>query len=85
MEKVKLLNKGTIELPKYLREKLRLERDTEFDLFFDSDTIYLKRVFKSIKEKPFREIARPFREMAEKEKLKREDISEEIKQQRKRG
>jgi AbrB family looped-hinge helix DNA binding protein len=85
MEKVKLLDKGVIELPKYVRDKFRLEKGAEFDLFFDSDTIYLKRVFKSVKEKSFREIARPFREMAEKERLKREDITEEIKQQRKRG
>ena len=85
MEKVKLLDKGIIELPKYVRDKFRLERGAEFDLFFDPDTIYLKRVFKSVKEKSFREIARPFREMAEKDRLKREDIAEEINQQRKRG
>ncbi len=78
MEKIKLLDKRTIELPKYLCEKFRLEKGTEFDLFFDNDTIYLKRVFKSIKEKSFREIANPFREMAERQKLKREDVAEEI-------
>ena len=85
MEKVRLLDKGIIELPKRVRDKFRLEKGEEFDLFFDYDTIYLKRVFKSLKDKSFREVARPFREMAKKEKLKTIDVSEEINNYRKRG
>lgn len=85
MEKVKLLDKGIIELPKKIREKFRLEEGTEFDLVFDSETIYLKRVFKSLKDKSFSEVARPFREMAKKEKISAEDVSKEIKKYRKKG
>jgi AbrB family looped-hinge helix DNA binding protein len=85
MEKVKLLDKGIIELPKRVREKFRLEKGMEFDLFVDSETIYLKRVFKSLKDVPFSEVAKPFREMAKKEKLKPEDVSEEIRRYRKKG
>jgi AbrB family looped-hinge helix DNA binding protein len=84
MEKVKLLEKGIIELPKNVRKRFGLERGTEFDLFVDADTIYLKRVFKSLKDETFREIAKPFREMAKKEKLKEEDVAEEIKKYRKK-
>jgi bifunctional DNA-binding transcriptional regulator/antitoxin component of YhaV-PrlF toxin-antitoxin module len=85
MEKVKLLDKGVIELPIKVRKKFRLEKGMEFDLFFDSETIYLKRIFKSIKDKTFKEVSRPFREMAKKEKLKAEDVAEEIKKYRKKG
>jgi|GEM_PF-2173058 len=85
MEKVKLLDKGIIELPRKVREKFGLEKGTEFDLFFDSETIYLKRVFKSLKEKPFSEVVRPFREMAKKEKLRSIDVAEEINKYRKKG
>ncbi len=84
MEKVKLLDKGIIELPKNICEKFKLKQGMEFDLFFDSETIYLKRVFKSLKDKPFSEVARPFREMAKKEKLKTEDVAEEISKYRKK-
>jgi len=85
MEKVKLLDKGSIELPKNLLEKFRLEKGMEFDLFFDSDTIYLKRVFKSLKDETFIEVARPFREMAKKQDLKAQDITKEIEKYRKEG
>lgn len=85
MEKVKLLDKGIIELPTKVRKKFKLEKGMEFDLFFDSETIYLKRIFKSIKDKTFNEVARPFREMARKEKLKTEDVAEEIRKYRKKG
>ncbi len=84
MEKVKLLDKGIIELPKNIREKFKLEKGMEFDLFFDSETIYLKRIFKSLKDKPFSEVAMPFREMAKKEKLTTEDVTMEIQQYRKK-
>ncbi len=53
MEKVKLLNKGNIELPRNLLEKFRLEEGMEFALFFDSNTIYLKRVLKSLEDETF--------------------------------
>ena len=82
MEKVKLLDKGVIELPEKVLEKFKLEKGMEFDIFVDSETIYLKRVFKSLKDIPFREVAKPFREMAKKEKLKSEDIAEEIRRYR---
>jgi len=82
MEKVKLLDKGVIELPEKVLEKFKLEKGMEFDIFVDSETIYLKRVFKSLKDIPFREVAKPFREMAKKEKLKSEDIVEEIRKYR---
>ena len=82
MEKVKLLDKGVIELPEKVLEKFKLEKGMEFDIFADSETIYLKRVFKSLKDIPFREVAKPFREMAKKEKLKSEDIAEEIRRYR---
>jgi hypothetical protein len=72
-------------LPKSVCEKFGLERSMEFDLFFDSDTIYLKRVFKSLKDVPFREVAKPFREMAKKEKLKPEVVAEEIRRYREKG
>lgn len=85
MEKVKLQDKGIIELPRKVREKFGVEEGMEFDLFFDSETIYLKRVFKSLKDKSFNEIVRPFREMAKKEKLKAIDVAEEIKKYRKKG
>ncbi|MGP8329882.1 MAG: hypothetical protein ACT6FF_06150 [Methanosarcinaceae archaeon] len=85
MEKIKLLDKGNIELPKNVLETFRFEKGMEFNLFFDSDTIYLKRIYKSLKGKTFGEIARPFREMAKKEKLKPEDVAEEIKKYRKKG
>lgn len=85
MEKVKLSNRGVIELPKRVREKFGLERGMEFDLFFDSDTIYLKRIFKSLKDVPFREVAKPFREVAKKEKLKPEVVAEEIRRYREKG
>ena len=85
MEKVKLLDKGNIELPKNLLEKFRLEKGMEFDLFFDSDTIYLKRVFKSLKDESFSEVARPFREMAKKQDLKAQDVAKEIEKYRKEG
>ena len=39
MEKIKLLDKGNIELPKNILEKFRFEKGMEFNLFFDSDTI----------------------------------------------
>lgn len=83
MEKVKLLDKGIIELPAKIIEKFKLEKGMEFDLFSDSETLYLKRVFKSLKEKSFHEVARPFREMAKGEKLKTSDVTEEIKRYRK--
>jgi len=85
MEKVILQDKGTIEFPKNVLEKFRLEKGMEFDLFFDSDTIYLKRIFKSLKDETFSEVARPFREMAKKQKLKAQDVAEEIKEYRKKG
>lgn len=84
MEKVKLLDERTIRLPEEVQKRFELARGTEFGLFFDSETIYLKRVFKPVKEIPFREMAKPFREMAKKERLKREDVADQIKQQRKR-
>lgn len=85
MEKIKLLDKGNIELPKNLLETFRFEKGMEFNLFFDSDTIYLKRIYKSLKDETFGEVARPFKEMAKKEKLKPEDVAEEIKKYRKKG
>ena len=85
MEKVILMDKGNIELPKNLLEKFRLEKGMEFDLFFDSDTIYLKRVFKSLKDVTFSEVARPFREMAKKKDLKAQDVTKEIEKYRKKG
>ena len=85
MEKVKLLDKGNIELPKNLLEKFGLEKGMEFDLFFDSDTIYLKRVFKSLKDETFSEVAKPFREMAKKKDLKVQDVAKEIEKYRKKG
>lgn len=85
MEKVKLLDKGIIELPQKMREKFKLEKGMEFNLFFDSDTIYLKKVYKSLKDETFSGVARPFREMAKKEKLRGEDVTEEIKKYRRKG
>ena len=85
MEKVKLQEKGIIELPRKFREKFGVEEGMEFDLFFDSETIYLKRVFKSLEDKSFSEVARSLREMAKKEKLKAADVDEEIKEYRKKG
>ena len=63
----------------------KFKKGMEFNLFFDSDTIYLKRIYKSLKDETFGEVARPFREMAKKEKLKPEDVAEEIKKYRKKG
>ena len=85
MEKIKLSDRGVIELPKNIRDKFGLEKGMEFNLYIDADTIYLKRVFKSLKEKSFREIATPFREMAKKEKLRDIDVSEEIRRYRQKG
>jgi bifunctional DNA-binding transcriptional regulator/antitoxin component of YhaV-PrlF toxin-antitoxin module len=85
MEKVKLLDKGTIELPEKVCKIFGLEKGAEFDLFFDSETIYLKRVFKSLKDMSLREVTAPFREMAKKEGLKAEDVTKEIKKYRARG
>lgn len=82
MEKVKLQDKGIIALPNRVRRKFGLEKGMEFDLFIDADTIYLKRVFTSLKKEPFREIAAPFREMSKKEKLKPADVIEEIRKYR---
>jgi bifunctional DNA-binding transcriptional regulator/antitoxin component of YhaV-PrlF toxin-antitoxin module len=84
MEKVKLQDKGIIELPEKVLEKFKLERGMEFDLFVDSETIYLKRVFKSLKDVSFGKVAKPFREMAKREKLKPEDVAEEIRRYRKK-
>ncbi len=84
MEKVKLLDRGVIELPEKVRKRFGLEKGAEFDLFFDSETIYLKRVFKSLKDMSLREVAAPFRAMAKKEGLKVEDVTEEIKKYRKK-
>ena len=39
MEKVKLLDKGIIELPEKVCKRFGLEKGTEFDIFFDSDTL----------------------------------------------
>ena len=85
MEKIKLSDRGVIELPKNIRDKFGLEKGMEFNLYFDSDTIYLKRVFKSLKEKSFREVASVFREMAKKEKLRDVDVTEEIRRYRRKG
>lgn len=85
MEKAKMLDKGIIELPEKVCEKFGLEKGMEFDLFFDSETIYLKRIFKSLKDKTFSEVASPFREMAKKKQLKVEDVTEEIKKYREKG
>lgn len=85
MEKVKLLDRGVIELPEKICKRFGLEKGIEFDLFFDSETIYLKRVFKPLKDMTFREVAAPFREMAKKEKWKAEDVTKEIKKYRKKG
>jgi len=85
MEKIKLLDRGVIELPKNIRDKFGLEKGMEFNLYFDSDTLYLKRVFKSLKEKSFREVAGAFREMAKKEKLRDVDVTEEIRRYRRKG
>jgi hypothetical protein len=84
MEKVKLLDKSTIELPEKVCKMFGLEKGAEFDLFFDSETIYLKRVFKSLKDMSLREVTAPFREMAKKEGLMVEDVTEEIKKYRKK-
>jgi len=85
MEKVKLLNKGNIELPRNLLEKFRLEEGMEFALFFDSNTIYLKRMLKSLEDETFSEVARPFRKMAKEKRLKVQDIAKEIENYRKEG
>jgi len=85
MEKIKLSDRGVIELPKNIRDKFGIEKGMEFNLYFDSDTIYLKRVFKSLKEKSFREVASAFREMAKKEKLSDADVTEEIRRYRRKG
>jgi len=85
MQKVKLMNKGNIELPKNVLERFGLEKGAEFDLFFDFDTIYLKRIFKSLKDETFSEVARPFREMVKKEEIKAEDVAEEIEKYRNKG
>ncbi len=85
MQKVKLMNKGNIELPKNVLERFGLEKGAEFDLFFDFDTIYLKRIFKSLKDETFSEVAKPFREMAKKEEIKAEDVAEEIEKYRNKG
>jgi AbrB family looped-hinge helix DNA binding protein len=82
VEKVKLQDNGIIALPNKVRRKFGLEKGMEFDLFIDADTIYLKRVFTSLREEPFVEIAAPFREMAKKEKLRPSDVIEEIKKYR---
>jgi hypothetical protein len=37
VEKIKLLDKGNIELPKNVLETFRFEKGMEFNLFFDSD------------------------------------------------
>ena len=85
MEKVRLKEKGIIELPKNMQEKFGLEKDTEFDVFFDGETIYLKRVYKSLKDVPFGEVAKPFREMSKKQEMKPATVSEEIREYRKKG
>jgi bifunctional DNA-binding transcriptional regulator/antitoxin component of YhaV-PrlF toxin-antitoxin module len=85
MEKVRLKEKGIIELPKNMQEKFGLEKDTEFDVFFDGETIYLKRVHKSLKDVPFGEVAKPFREMSKKQEMKPATVSEEIREYRKKG
>ena len=85
MEKVTLLDKGVIELPGKVLKKFKLKKGMEFDVFIDSETIYLKRVFKTLKEVPFGEVAKSFREMTKKEKLKPEDVAEEIRKYRKKG
>ena len=85
MEKIKLSDRGVIELPKDICDKFGLEKGMEFNLYFDSDTLYLKRVFKSLKEKSFREVASAFREMAKKEKLRDVDVTEEIRRYRRKG
>jgi len=85
MEKIRLSDRWVIELPKNIRDKFGLEKGMEFNLYFDSDIIYLKRVFKSLKEKSFREVASAFREMAKKEKLRDVDVTEEIRRYRRKG
>jgi bifunctional DNA-binding transcriptional regulator/antitoxin component of YhaV-PrlF toxin-antitoxin module len=85
MEKVRLKERGIIELPKSLQEKCGLEKDAEFDVFSDGETIYLKRVHKSLKDASFSDVAKPFRELALKEEVKPETVSEEIRQYRKKG
>ena len=84
MEKVKLLDKGIIELPGKVCKRFGLEKGIEFDIFFDSETIYFKRVFKSLEDMTLGEVAAPFRAMAKKERLKAEDVTEEIKKYRKK-
>lgn len=85
MEKVKLLDKGVIELPEKICQKFNLKKGTEFDVFVDAETIYLKRVFKTLKDVPFSEVARSFREMTKKEGLKPKDVAEEIREYRMKG
>ena len=85
MEKVKLMDSGMIEFPKNVCDKFKLKKGMEFGLFFDSETIHLKRVYKSLKDMTFSEVASPFRKMAKKEKLKIDDVAEEIKKYRKKG
>ena len=55
----------------------------EFALFFDSNTIYLKRVLKSLEDETFSEVARPFRKMAKDRRLKVQDVAKEIENYRK--
>lgn len=85
MERVKIQDRGIIELPKKLLDKFKLEKGVEFDLFYDSETLYLKRVFKSLKDISFKEIAQPFREMAKKENLNSDHVIKKIKEFRMKG
>jgi len=82
MQKIKVLDEGEILIPREIVEKLGIKEGSEFNIFADSETIYLKRIHRSAKDTPFKEIAKPFRVMATREGLTLKNVEEEIQKYR---
>lgn len=82
MQKIKVLEEGEILIPKQIVKKLGIKEGSEFNIFADSETIYLRRIHRSVKDTPFKEIAKPFRIMATREGLTSKDVQDEIRKYR---
>ena len=82
MQKIKVSDEGEILIPKEIAKKLGIKEGSEFNIFADSETIYLKRIYRSVKDTPFKEIAKPFRVMVTREGLTLKNVEEEIQKYR---
>lgn len=82
IEFTKLSSKGQIVIPRKIRERLELKEGTPFAVVEQDKEIIIKKI--EIPEiKPWKEIAKPFREAGKKSNLSKEDLIQLIKEVRK--